>query len=361
MHFFFRLDDQAKELLGEAIKGTMNLIVLNLYNCDLRDNGGVFIFNAMLDNDSIEELNVGHNQLSTETAGPLMKFLISNDRIKKLYLHWNLFYPQKAASIKICKGLQKNKSIEVLDLSWNGLIGENFTKSLIVAMRRCKTLTCLNLEYNCLTQENIQTIITSLRVARGLEELYLGMNFFWEEDDIIDAIGALKSHPNLKLLSVGKYTYVSDEVMRAIEDLKRTFPEKEVIYYDKMMPNPPDPVDFQAIVIDRCKFLAMKPKKKRLRKDMGHFMHQLLETEREYMAPSEFAEVLQGFKAKIDDDLKNHLQEVFTQKIKIGKKKGKKVFVKEMADYYLGRHPTEPPPPPKPKKERKPKKGKKKK
>lgn len=312
----------------------------------------------MLKNDTVENLNVGHNKLSCKSAGSLMNFLKSNDTVKKLYLQWNLFYPQKESSIKICKGIQSNKSLEVIDLSWNGLIGEQFIKSLVIAIRRNKTLTSLNLEHNCLTQENLQTIVTILRFARSLEEIYLGMNFFWEEDDILEAISALKKHPKLRLLSVGKYTYVTNTVVDAITELKLTFPEKEVEYYDQLMPNPPDPVDFRAIVIDRCKFLAMKPKKKKFRKEMGHFMHQLLETEKEVMAPDDFKDLLRVFKAKIDDDLKKHIEEIFTDKVKVGKKKLKRVLIKEMAEYFLERHPTEKPPPPKPKKERKKKKGK---
>lgn len=336
----------------------MSLKVLNLYNCDLLDEGGVFIFDAMIGNESIEDLNVGHNKLSRESAVSLMKFLQTNNTIKKLYLQWNSFYPQQESSIKICNGLQKNKSVEVLDLSWNGLIGEDFVKSLTFFIRRSKTLTYLNLSYNCLTQEDIQMIVNSVRPSKSLEEIYLGMNYFWEEDDILDAIKIFKNHLTLKKISFGQYTYVTKEVADAVRELNQEFPEKEVVYYNHMMPNPPDPIDFKAIVIDRSKFLAMKPKKKKMRKEMGHFMYQLLGTEKEFMAPDEFKDLLEAFKAKIDDDLKKHIGEVFTDKVQVGKRKLKRVLIKEMAEYYLNRHPTEEPPPPKPKKEKKKKKGK---
>lgn len=55
---------------------------------------------------------------------------------------------------------------------------------------------------------------------------------------------------------------------KIVETIKATKPDVIVIYKDVILPNPPALVDMKDICADRAKFLALKPKKKKLKRDL---------------------------------------------------------------------------------------------
>lgn len=79
-------------------------------------------------------------------------------------------------------------------------------------------------------------------------------------------------------------------------------------------------------------------------------MLKLKEEEDKYIRRSLFIEKVENFKLRLDDDLVGMLMDVFTIEISSMTKGGverirKYVGLTEMSDYYLERHPTDPPPP----------------
>lgn len=79
-------------------------------------------------------------------------------------------------------------------------------------------------------------------------------------------------------------------------------------------------------------------------------MLKLKEEEDKYIRRGLFIEKVQEFKLRLDEDLIGMLMDVFTIEISSIKRGGgeqirKYVGLTEMADYYLERHPTDPPPP----------------
>lgn len=53
-----------------------------------------------------------------------------------------------------------------------------------------------------------------------------------------------------------------------VETIKATKPDVIVIYKDVISPNPPALANMKDICADRAKYLALKPKKKKLKRDL---------------------------------------------------------------------------------------------
>lgn len=91
-----------------------------------------------------------------------------------------------------------------------------------------------------------------------------------------------------------------------------------------------------------------------------HFFLKLREEKIEYDDPDNFAKTLSTFGAKLDASLIEQFSDEFSCDISIKGKKVTKVPLLDVSDYYLTRHPTEPPPAKKGRSKKKKKKNEKK-
>lgn len=57
--------------------------------------------------------------------------------------------------------------------------------------------------------------------------------------------------------------------LQLIEKIKKRNKKLQITYQGTMMTNPPQEPNFKDILMDRIKFLAQKPKKAKLKKNMG--------------------------------------------------------------------------------------------
>ena len=133
---------QLTELLDRLNKhDTLNLIILELTNCEL-SNDNVVILNIIIGKSkNLKTLKLSEGNLTLEQLNELTN-LINHQSIETLNLFSNNIY--KSEEINIISDLLKNKNLKTLD------IGDNyFSKSdfLIISnsLRNNKTLTKLNL------------------------------------------------------------------------------------------------------------------------------------------------------------------------------------------------------------------------
>lgn len=122
-------------------------------------------------------------------------------------------------------------------------------------------------------------------------------------------------------------------------------PTKSIIYQGVLLSNPPRPVDVPEMLLDRCRFLGFKPKKKKRKRDLGHLMLQLQKLENPLLEREDFIAMVKKFRIKLDKSLLGSLMDAFAER--------KLIDSAAMAVKYLGKYPTELPP-------EKPKKAKKK-
>lgn len=128
-------------------------------------------------------------------------------------------------------------------------------------------------------------IMPALSKSSSLRELYLGANP-WKEADWKNILNVYQKPSDLTILGLGVHTYLTADCVKVIYHsylgLFRTSfrfqivrrattvnSELKIIFKGQIKDRPVEDANFKNILVDRLKALAMKPKKKKLRKDMG--------------------------------------------------------------------------------------------
>lgn len=165
-----------------------------------------------------------------------------------------------------------------------------------------------------------------------MKKLYLTGNPF-TESDLQLILTAADSETNLVLLSLEDET-VSTKCEEAANQATDKYPNLKIQFKDVQRINVPE-VDFSAILMDRCKYLAMKPKNVKLQRNMGHFFAEKLRDEPAYCSQEKFVEFIKTFQAKLDDQLIGQIATNWLEK----QGNSMAVNMDNMAKYYLQRHP----------------------
>ncbi|KAG5670876.1 hypothetical protein PVAND_001108 [Polypedilum vanderplanki] len=322
--------DKGIEVLAPALATSVSIIQLNLKDNHISDDGGEILFSFLYKNSTIVDLNVSYNQLSIKTARIIGKMLMQNEILKKLDLSHNFFHEQFAA-IEIMKGNSKNEYLEFLDLSWNGLYGDEFGKTLSKHLRK-SGLKIFKLEHNRLTSFCYQKLAIGIKYSEAIQEIYIGFNIFQPDDDVT-LMKVFKTDTPLQLLSFGDSFHLSHEAYGMMKDLKLSKPSIQVIYRGLQLPNPPREVCMLDIFSDRAKFLAMKPKQKRLRRDMRVFMIKLRNLESRFILKADLIKLFNAFNAKLDTKLVEQYIEACRANDRLPI-----IDAHMMANHYLNRH-----------------------
>jgi Ran GTPase-activating protein (RanGAP) involved in mRNA processing and transport len=162
----------------------------------------------------------------------------------------------------------KNFTLKSLNLAGNGLSGPKTGLFLMKAINRCK-LEELNLEFNSFSSAEAEKLVKALKKATYLRELNVAHNY-WMEDDIVAFIGVfLNSTTSLKILQLGDDKWVTKEAADWIATIAPSCPDVKILFKGILMNNPPRPVNVKEMLFNRAKFLGMKPKRKKRKKDLG--------------------------------------------------------------------------------------------
>ncbi|KFB53561.1 AGAP012977-PA-like protein [Anopheles sinensis] len=330
---FNTLDDDCIGILGDALSNS-GVRTFEANHCQITDKGGSLFFTAMTYSDCIESIQLNWNHLGMASGVAIGKFLSVQRSLVELSLSGNHLYPESQSIVPLLQGLIGNEMLEGLELSWNGLRGEDFGRALVKAVPQSK-LKRLNLEHNLLASEEMMFLVRMLKKSETLLELRLGGNSF-EEESSQEIVRTAGRHTSLVLLSFGRFHFVSQRTAKLCEFFKRKTPSKQFTYQGVLLANPPRPVDLQEMLLERCRFLAMKPKKAKLKRDVGHLMLQFKGQQNAVLTRDEFLLAMKQFGAKLDRALIDALMDAFAAQ------KGY-VDTGTMAEKYLSRHPTDPP------------------
>ncbi|ETN62912.1 hypothetical protein AND_005392 [Anopheles darlingi] len=333
------LDDECVSILSDALSNS-GVTTLHAEHCQITDRGGSALFRALAYSDCIEKLFLSWNQLEVASGVAIGAFLaVQRTTISELHLAGNQLYREQSA-IPLLKGLIGNEAITYLDLSWNGLRGEEIARTLLKAVQQTKLL-YLSLEHNLLATEEMPVLVKLMAKSESLQELHLGGNYLTEECSI-DLIKAFTRSSSMLVLSLGPHYFITTRAVKLCRLCRKRNPQKTIIYRGVLLNNPPRPVDVQEMLLDRARFLATKPKKPKLKRDFGHLMLQLQalvsRTSSDGEDPAtvsrdEFAKAVKTFRVKLDRPLLEAMMDAFA----VGRDQ---VNVAAMATKYLTKHPT---------------------
>ena len=114
---FGGIGDHGAELLSKGITYTKTLRVLHITDNNIGPSGAIAIANALVNNTSLEELNMNHNNIfGQDGAKAIAKAITNNKTLKKLLLYGN-FRMNDDEAMTIRRSLDHNNTSIKLDLN----------------------------------------------------------------------------------------------------------------------------------------------------------------------------------------------------------------------------------------------------
>ena len=183
--------------IATALKNISSLKVLDLSNNNITEQATVELAAAIRINKSLEILWLNGNHLGSSTV-VVVNALREISSLKELNLNDNKNTSKELASA-ISSVVTKNKSLEILALSDNGLAYDGVIK---VAHSLCKhpKLKTLNLQNNNITDKAAEALASITSSNSGFEKLYLGNNHL--QLGVIKIVRELKNISSLKVLDL---------------------------------------------------------------------------------------------------------------------------------------------------------------
>lgn len=280
------------EKMLSGITQSESLVDLDLSHCRLGNEGFNLLAPIIEINEHLQRLNLSDNQLGSDCAQALQAMLTRNVTLSALNLSWNGL-STKEASNGIFKGLLENKTLGSIDLSWNAFAKEALGP-LCHFLQKNETLETLNLSGNYSAIKILSIFILmnssivgnrfdeqagaaigkSLKKNLGLREFYLGDNPLKPSGGsaIVHSLIPEQS-PNTGLKYVDlENVWVNKDVL---PDLERISTERSWlrvklggIFSNYKLIGP----DERRIFLKRANFEGMKPKRKKQRREFGHFI-----------------------------------------------------------------------------------------
>ncbi|XP_015175585.1 PREDICTED: ribonuclease inhibitor [Polistes dominula] len=329
-----RIGSKGTEKLCDGISVSSSLITLNLNSCDLNEKGLEVLALAVGDNQSLEELFLANNNLNKACAEHLCYIIAHSKSIKWLDLSSNSLFDQQTWK-GLANALLKNYILVGLNLSWNGIDSE-CVKYLTIILRRSQ-LEILDLRNNMLTKSDAEIISKPLSKNNALEELYLGSNPLGAEGAfILISSLTLTNSPDssLRLLNL-ENVWADKNILPELESIENEKPWLQIelggILRNYKLVGP----DVQKILLRRAQYEAMAQKRKKRRRNFGHFVLSLNDRP---IRIGQFRQLIRNFKLRLSKSLIKEIINAFPGPRKtVDQALIKAIYLKEFPD-------TKPPP-----------------
>ena len=172
-------DFSANELkLILEIAKEMNIVEVNMCMCKLKNNHCIEIGKALEKNTSLEVLNLDGNYIGSEGGITIGQGLEKNTSLKKLILYQN--YIGDEGAIAIGNALEKNISLQELNLGCNS-IGDEGAIAIGNSLEKNTSLEDLSFRQNSIGNEGAIAIGKTLEKNTSLEVLNLRYNSIGDE------------------------------------------------------------------------------------------------------------------------------------------------------------------------------------
>ena len=219
------INDEAAENVANFLSKNQGMEELDLSHTDLLDAGAIKICRTKLT--KLTKFNIGHNNITVETAHDISTFLSHNTKLKVLDLRCNDLQESGCgiivnvlqdtyilSSLKISKSniinklvdelaavLHNNISLQELDLSYNNLSTSDAVK-IFKGMKNISYLETINISYNMISDEAAENIATVLSHNIKLKSLDCSSNHFTSES-FVKIFDGMKNIMYLKKLNIG--------------------------------------------------------------------------------------------------------------------------------------------------------------
>ena len=165
------LDSKCVSILSEILKTNKTIKRLELESSSL--TGGIKqVSDSLFNNKTLEQLVLSHvTDITDEDITHLSTMLSSNTTLKELELY-NCNITDDGVRY-ICEGLTKNQTLTTLDIGHNPQITSVSTSTIADLIQTTTSLTTLYLYDTSLNNDDIKTICTSLNKNTTIRKLYL--------------------------------------------------------------------------------------------------------------------------------------------------------------------------------------------
>ena len=165
------LDSKCVSRLSEILKTNKTIKILELRSSSL--TGGIKqVSDSLFNNKILEKLELwGVTGITDEDIIHLSTMLSSNTTLKELQLY-NCNITDNGVRY-ICEGLTKNQTLTMLNIGGNRQITSVSTNTIADLIQTTKSLTRLHLYYTSLNNDDIKTICTLLNKNTTIRELHL--------------------------------------------------------------------------------------------------------------------------------------------------------------------------------------------
>ena len=169
-----QIGKEGLEFISNYLKTTKQLSRLDLLGNNIGpDEGSDILSDILMENRSIEELNLRYNKISEGTS-KLARAMETNDKITVLILWRNDV--DDISAIALADMLKKNKSIQHLDVQGNSIADEGIA-AIGLALKENNALEELNLRFNHIGFEGSMGLAEGLKVNQSVHTIVLQDNF----------------------------------------------------------------------------------------------------------------------------------------------------------------------------------------
>lgn len=253
--------------LCDAISTNVSLKILDLSSCNIGNKGFEYVAFALSDNQGLESVNLSDNHLDATCSENLQDLLSHSEILTYLDLSYNSLYSTKIWKALI-NGLKKNETLHSLNLSWTALDTE-CVPHLYKLLSRSKIIEKLDISEN-----DAVPIAAALSKNSTLQELRLGNNPLRAQGALalVRAITPHQSPGSILYLLDLENVWANKDVLHELEAIQKDKPWVVVKLGGILSNYPLVGPNVRSILLKRANYEAMLPKRKRQRRNFGHFV-----------------------------------------------------------------------------------------
>ena len=166
-------------ILAFGLEGRNNIKKLDISGCEVTIDGVEAIRNCLINNNTLQELNMSHCDISHESIAMIID---ASRKLQILNVSNNYIGAEKAAlqelrigAMMVAKAISKNTSLQELDISRNNFKDDG-SIAIVEQLKFNKTLQYLNMSANKITNIGTLYIAEALYVCTSLHTLNISKN-----------------------------------------------------------------------------------------------------------------------------------------------------------------------------------------